>query len=527
MTLICGTRPAALKLLQMAIFGVALNSIGRGVLVAQKANAPAKDVPSTATLVNAIKVKVGESLQANGVPGAAIAVIRSGEVVWTSGFGFANLASRTPVTSETVFNVGSLSKTPTAWAVMQVVQQGTVTLDTPVDQVLASWQLPPSKFDNNDVTIGRLLSHTSGISNHDYHGWDPASKLPPIKDSLAGKTGSGVVHLEFAPGLGHHYSGANYAILELLLEEKSGVAFTPYMQSHIFTPLHMNDTQYGLPVANAKDRLAMPYDSLGKTLPLLRYNELAAAGLTTSVHDLALFAAAGLRGKHGHLEGRGLLTPSTVKLMETAMPNTMWAPSDPYGPSPQYGLGYTVRPDQFDGHVGVGHGGTNNGWESLLQIIPDTGDGIVVMTNSSNGSAVISDVLCAWRQWASKSAACPQTDVQIPLTQAYLHGGAESAVALYRKLQKEFANRYDFSERELNGMSYQVMRLGDLPGALTLFKLNVEVFPQDWNVYDSLGEAYAKAGDKPNAVSNYKRSLQLNPSNESGRAALAHLENYR
>jgi CubicO group peptidase (beta-lactamase class C family) len=478
---------------------------------------------STRTLIHAIERKVPETLKQNGVPGAAVAIIRKGEVVWMSGFGMASLETRTRVTPGTIFNVGSLSKTPAAWAVMQLVERGEIRLDTPIDQVISRWHLPPSTFDSNAVTIERLLSHTSGISNHDYHGWDPGSALPPIEDSLAGKTGTGEVRVVSAPGSGFHYSGANFAILELLLEEKSGQALTPYMQSHIFAPLHMNRTQYGLP-ADAAATMATPYDSFGKPLPLLRYNELAAAGLTTDLHDLASFAAAALPDKKDSPAGRGLLRPSTLKLMETAAPNTMWAQHDPYGPSPQYGLGYTVRPNQLAGHTGVGHGGTNSGWESLVQIIPDTGDGLIVMTNSSNGSAVIADVMCVWRQWASRTAACPQVDVQIPLCQAYIHGGAKAAVSLYRKLRSEAKERYDFSAFELNGMGYRVMRLGDLQGAITLFKLNVESFPQDWNVYDSLGEAYAKAGDKADAIANYRRSLQLNPSSESGQAALKQLE---
>lgn len=364
-----------------------------------------QDTPSQAeferrserALIATIKTKMPSLLEGSSVPGAAVALIRNGEVVWTEGFGWADVAGKIGVSPETIFNVGSLSKTPTAWAVMQLVQQGKIGLDQPIDPYLTRWHLPPSAFDSKQVTVRRLLSHTSGISNHDYHGWDPASPLPPIEDSLAGKTGTGQVQIVYQPGSEHRYSGANYAILELLLEEQSGKHFEDYMQSHIFRPLHMNHTQYGLPSAD-KNVMATPYDSLGKPLPILRYNELAAAGLTTNVHDLASFAAAGLSAGKAGAQGRGVLTPNTVQEMQTAVAGTKWADRDPYGPDPQYGLGYTVRPSQFAGHTGVGHGGSNNGWKSLIQIIPETKDGIVIMTNSSNGSAVIASVLCEWRR---------------------------------------------------------------------------------------------------------------------------------
>jgi CubicO group peptidase (beta-lactamase class C family) len=175
---------------------------------------------------------------------------------------------------------------------MQLIQEGKVKLDDPIDRHLKRWHLQPSSFDNNVVTIRRLLSHTSGISNHDYHGWDPASPLPPLEDSLSGKTGSAVVQVIAKPGEAFHYSGANYEILPLLIEDVSGLAFSQYMQSRVFLPLHMTRTQYGLP-KNFQSVMAKPYDSLEKPIPVLRYNELAAAGLTTNIHDLAILQLRG------------------------------------------------------------------------------------------------------------------------------------------------------------------------------------------------------------------------------------------
>jgi hypothetical protein len=166
-------------------------------------------------------------------------------------------------------------------------------------------------------------------------------------------------------------------------------------------------------------------------------------------------------------------------------------------PIHKYGFGYTVRPEQFVGEIGVGHGGTNNGWEILVQIIPSTGDGIVIMTNSSNGSAVISSVLCYWRQWAAGSedqVPCPTIDIRIPVLRAYTSGGIGEAVSLYRRLRQAEPTKYDLSSRQLNSLGYQLMRTGDTADAVEIFKLNVEQFPQEWNVYDSLAEV-SKAGE--------------------------------
>jgi CubicO group peptidase (beta-lactamase class C family) len=457
--------------------------------------------------------------------GAAVALIQHGEVTWARGYGFADVASATRVTTETIFNVGSISKSLCAWGVMRLAERGLIDLDRPLDTYLKRWRLPPSNFDNSQVTIRRLLSHTAGISIHDYHGWDPQLPLPKIADSLSGKTGTGEVRVVSAPGSAFHYSGANYVILSLLIEDVSGRPFADYMREQVFQPLHMTGTQYGWP-PNPGLVAATPYDGFGIALPGLRYNELAAAGLATNLHDLAAFAAAALRDGSDDLPGRGVLRPETVALMQTPASNALCATHDIYGPEPRYGLGYNVRPEQFDGKTAISHGGSNRGWESFFQIVPSTGDGIVIMTNSSNGPAVIASLLCSWRKWAagtSTAVACPLIDIRAVLNGAYLTGGAKGAVARYRELRRSAPDAYDFAVWQLNSMGYELLRKGDVTAAVEIFRLNVEQFPNDWTVYDSLGEGYWKQGDKPRAIENYRKSLQLNPENDGGRQALSKL----
>ena len=443
------------------------------------------------------------------VPGAAVALIRHGEVVWSRGYGFADVSSGTPMTPETVFNVGSISKSLCAWGVMRLVERGLVDLDRPVDDYLKRWHLPPSAFDNSQVTVRRLLSHTGGVSIHDYHGWDPNLPLPRIEDSLSGKTGTGQVRIVSAPGAGFSYSGANYVILSLLIEELSGQTFPDYMQTELFRRLHMTNSQYGWPPRKGL-RPATPYDGFGAALPALRYNELAAAGLATTLQDLAAFASSGLRGPGVEVPGRTVLQAKTVALMQSPAPNALCAPRDIYGPEPRYGLGYNVRPRQFAGETAVSHGGSNRGWESFFQIVPSTGDGIVIMTNSSNGSAVISSLLCSWRRWAAGPAAtadCPQIDIRTVLDSVYTTSGVDSAMARYRELRRIAPDKYDLSLWQLNSMGYELLRKGDVAAAIKIFRLNVEQFPREWAVYDSLGEGYWKQGDKTQAIENYRKSL--------------------
>lgn len=458
-----------------------------------------------------------------GVPGAAVGLIRGGKVVWVKGYGLADVQKAVPVTADSIFNVGSISKSLTAWGVMRLVDEGKISLDAPVETYLSRWKIPPSQFDSRKVTIRRLLSHTTGISNHDYGGTDPATSLPATEDVLSGKTGKGEVRLVAEPGTAFSYSGANYAILQLVIEEVSGRPFAHYMRDRILRPLGMTASGFGLPEQIGS--MARPYDPLGNAIPILRYNELAAAGLTTSIRDLTNFAAAGLR-KGRPPAGSAILRPGTAVLMQQPVPNSQWADRDPYGPRPQYGLGYTVRPQQFAGKIGVGHGGSNNGWEALVQIIPETGDGLVVMTNSSSGTAIIAELLCLWWQSAPKASVapeCPKIDIRSVLYGSYRAGGVDRLVGDFRRLKQTDPARYDFGVSQLNSLGYALLRHGDMEAALRVFGLNVEAYPEDANVYDSLAEAYLKSGARDRAEANYLRSLQLNPWNDNARGELVKL----
>jgi CubicO group peptidase (beta-lactamase class C family) len=456
-----------------------------------------------------LRAAVPGYLQQYAVPGAGVALIREGRLAWVQGFGLAEAGSGRRVTADTRFNAGSISKSLTAWGVLKLVRQQKLALDQPIGTVLTRWKLPASSFRADQVTPRRLLSHTAGISSHGYEGSEPKLPLPPVEDVLNGKTGSGVVSLVSPPGSQIAYSGANYLILQLAIEEVSGRAFQQFMADDVFTPLGMTHSLFDLP-ADAR-QMATPHDGFGKPLPLLRYRELPAAGLTTSARDLARFAVAILRDRQ------------TQDLAFHPVANTQWADRDPFGPAPQYGLGFTVRPEQRRGHAGIGHGGTNTGWEGWFQVIPHTGDGIVILTNSASGSAVIASVLCDWRRQADKSAPCPAIEVRIPVLAEYRARGVDAALALHEKLRASQADRYDLSSRQLNSLGYLVMRSGDVAAAVRVFERNASLFPQEWNVHDSLGEAYVAAQRREAAIRSYLKSLELNPHSDSGKQALSNL----
>jgi CubicO group peptidase (beta-lactamase class C family) len=271
---------------------------------------------------------------------------------------------------------------------MTLVERGELGLDTPVDTYLTRWQLPESPYDEKGVTIRRLLSHTAGLSLHGYPGWGPADPLPTLEESLSGKTnGPGAVFLVMEPGTRWQYSGGGYTLAQLIVEEVTGESFEDYVRDAVLRPLGMVNSDFNLS-DELMARSSLAYDERGMPTPNPRFTEQAAAGLHTTVEDLARFAAAALATDDGKAPGRGVLKPQTVELMLTPAPAS----------NRSYGLGYSATL-RTTGAAGRGHGGSNRGWQAVFEILPETRDGIVVVTNSSVGGRAYQRIVQTWDQW--------------------------------------------------------------------------------------------------------------------------------
>lgn len=374
---VAANRVAAFEILQAA-------SCAKNPCVANEGTPRAE----LAELLAKLDAEVPGWLEQASVPGAAVAVIRNGEAAVTRGYGFADVAKSIPVTSTTGFNVGSISKTIAAWGVMTLVERGKLDLDTPVDTYLTRWHLPESQFDEKSVTIRRLLSHTAGLSLHGYPGWGPADPLPTLEESLSGKTnGPGAVFLVMEPGTRWQYSGGGYTLAQLIVEEVTGESFEDYVRDAVLRPLGMANSDFALS-EELMSRSSLAYDERGMPIPNPRFTAQAAAGFHTTVEDLARFAAAALAADDGEAPGRGVLKPQTVELMLTPAPAS----------NRSYGLGYSATL-RTTGAMGRGHGGSNRGWQAVFEVIPETRDGIVVLTNSSIGGRAHQRIVQAWDQW--------------------------------------------------------------------------------------------------------------------------------
>lgn len=337
-------------------------------------------------LSQALDKNVPERMEKKNVPGMAIAIIDGGTVIYKKGIGLANVDKQVRVGPQTGFNIGSISKMFTAWGTLKLVEEKRIGLDDPVEKYLSRWKLPDSEFNKEKVTIRSLLSHTGGISVHGYPGFHPDQKLPTLEASLDGANGDvrddEPVKIVIEPQTKFEYSGGGYTLLQLLIEEVTGKSFATYIEQNIFKPLKMKHTSFVIDKKILKTS-ATPYDQDGREIYLERFTAQAAAGLHTTLDDLILFA-------HASLKGNKILDEKTLKLMRTPVSLSKG----------NYGLGYIIY--SFGPITVKGHTGTNTGWESAFLLDFEHQNGMIMMSNGSNGKSVLQQTMRQWVQWKSK-----------------------------------------------------------------------------------------------------------------------------
>lgn len=300
-----------------------------------------------------------------------------------------------PVDSDTRFQVASLSKWITAWGVMTLVEAGKVDLDAPVDGYLKRWKVPPSEFDNRQVTVRRLLSHTAGLTDGlGYGGFEPGKPIQSLPASLtraadASPGRDGVVRVGKAPGTGWAYSGGGYTLMQLMIEDVTGESFEAYMQRAVLVPLGMSRSTFVLPEAGDAN-LAGFHDANGGPAIHYRFTATAAASLYTSSGDLTRFIQAQLPGPAGAPPGRRVLEPETLRAMRRPHASQLGAEI--------WGLGVILYAPNGAGDFIIGHdGGNAPAINTSARFDPASGDGIVVL--ESGDPRLASQLAGEWVFW--------------------------------------------------------------------------------------------------------------------------------
>jgi TolA-binding protein len=171
-----------------------------------------------------------------------------------------------------------------------------------------------------------------------------------------------------------------------------------------------------------------------------------------------------------------------------------------------------------------GHNGADEGFQAILVMISDTGQGAAIMANSDNGVAIGNYLVNSIAREYGWKYAAPKSDAAGALSLVEITKGAKAAIQEYHYLHENAASQFDFNEGTLNQLGYDFLTTGDTQDAIQVFQMNVQEYPKSWNSYDSLGEAYMKAGQKELAIENYTKSIKMNPGNKNGAEMLKKLK---
>lgn len=435
----------------------------------------------------------------------AVLVAENGKVIFKKGYGLANMEWGIPVETDTKFRLGSITKQFTSMLILQLVQEGKIKLEGKLTDYL-----PDYRKDTGDrVTVHQLLNHTSGIPS--YTGlpnfFQEISRNPYSVTDFVKKYTSG--DLEFEPGSKFSYNNSGYFLLGAIVERITGKSYEQALKERILDPLGMKNTGYDLHATILAKRASgyekrpggyvnAPY--LDMSLPY------AAGSLYSTVEDLYLWDQA----------------LYTDKLLSAQLKEQMYKPA-----LNNYAYGWAIRKPQI-GPQGeavtiIEHGGGINGFNTVITRMPETKN-LIVLLNNTGGTKLgemsqrIAGILFG------KPAKPPARDIADVLFNTIMEKDVQTAIKQYRDLKATQADAYDFSPPQLNGVGYTLLERKRVKDAIEIFKLNVEMYSQNANAYDSLAEAYMTNGDKSLAIQNYKKSLELNPRNTNAADKLKKLE---
>jgi len=316
---------------------------------------------------------IADQMKHYHVPGVSIAFFGRGRILWTRTYGFADVANKIPVATETLFQAASISKPVSALAALRLVQEGKLRLDDDVNAKLHSWRLPENEFTKEQqVTLRRILSHSAGLTVHGFPGYAAGEPLPTVVQILNGEkpANNEPVRVDVVPGTIERYSGGGYVLMQLLLTDVVGKPYPQLLHDLVLEPAGMTHSTYEQPLPGGLSSVATtPYRGDGEPVKggWHTYPEMAAAGLWTTPSDLALLAIE-VQKEHAGKSNK-ILSQEMMRQMLTHQKDDV-------------GLGFFL---ESAGHARrFGHTGSNEGFNCDLEAYIKSGQGLAIMTNSEN-----------------------------------------------------------------------------------------------------------------------------------------------
>jgi len=316
------------------------------------------------------------------VKGLSIAVVHNYKVVWAKGYGWADEKEKRPVTTETLFEPGSISKSLNSVGVLKLVQDKKLDLNTDINTYLKTWKFPyDTASHDKKITIAQLLSHTAGLTVHGFWGYDRKAKIPTVSEILDGKSpaNSASVRSFMEPGKKFQYSGGGTTITQLIITDVTGQSYDKFMYENVLQPIGMPNSFYSQPPPADKLKLcATGYYNNGKevTNKFHVYPEQAAAGLWMTPGDLCNYI----------IETQLAYEGKSAKILNQEMTKLRLTPY--LNPSSAFGAFIEERkldPKQKESTLYFQHNAGNEGFcGTSYGSLDGEGNGVAIFTNVTN-----------------------------------------------------------------------------------------------------------------------------------------------
>ncbi len=328
-------------------------------------------------------VSLAERMAFYSVPGVSIAVINEYQLEWARGYGVREAGKSDPVTTESLFQAGSVSKPVAAVMALQLVCAEHLDLDEDVNHSLRSWQIPANGTWQPRVTIRHLLSHSGGLTVHGFPGYRRDGPIPSLTQVLQGEYPANTppIRVDTLPGTQFRYSGGGTTVLQQLLIDSTGKPFPHVARELVFEPLGMRNSTYEQPLPAPKWDQAVAGHRTGGGVVEGQwhvYPEMAAAGLWTTPTDLARLVLDIQAARAGKLH----------IVLSRDMVNEMLTPH-----VESRGLGFALAGSGAS--MRFGHGGDDQGFTCRLVAYSERGCGAIVMTNSDEGGPLLDEIFNA------------------------------------------------------------------------------------------------------------------------------------
>jgi len=453
-------------------------------------------------------------MHTDNTAGLAVGVINGDDIIYARTWGYADMMKNTPADFNTLFHIASVSKPFTAAAIVHLLSEHKLGLEDKLITHIPEFKMQDERY--KDITIRHVLTHTSGIPRHvSAEDWlHPVNGPDALNNNLKNVA---EYHLDFKPGSEYSYSNSAVDILGIVIERVSGQRFGDYIKEHILDPSGMTRSTYYKSGDALPDGWAAAHSYGVETMPWHPYpyaeHIAPSSGLQTSLLDMCRWGR--LHLGHGTIDGHMVIDSSSFHQMITPQFETPW--------DEHIGLLWYLQ--SYVGERNIMHLGNDTGFDACMYIYPDMYDGvgIVVMANRDfSGTGRIG--LAAAEILSGLPAKDYEVSSRYAFGEKYRAEGIDSAMTLWESMKKDTTDMYYTNDRNL--LTAAAVLENEQQSAVAQDILLQYVLKDSMSsyAYRLLGNTYVHLNDTAQAVASYKKTLEIDPDYEKGKAALRALE---